>query len=557
MKSHLRTLLELELRLTWRRMLDSVTQEGKRPGMVLVLFAIPLAFLPLVGLLFTFAYTWQQAFNFLNQPGAALVVPLSVAQLAVVFFGMGHLLSLFFFDTQLPTLLAYPLRPRAIALSRFLVVVAGEYLTALLVAGPFLLAYGLWGDPPWTFWLLVIPLVLILPLFPLALGALLAVLFVRALGQWVHRETLRVFGIAAATVVSVVLVLFINRVSYDFGVPSGEGMGGNPQTILALLRQHDWLQGAGSWLPLSLWEARVLSGHAGWPLDVFFLVAVHAIILGLFWVSLESFFFSAFLGLQASDHRRRFRVFPLGGALQPRSMAKALFWREAVLITRSPILLLNTLVAFLLPLIIAIATGTRSWKGISFADPQLEALVPWAPFGAAAAASFLWAVSGIPLLSLSKEGRYTWISLALPAPAQSQVAAKTLFGVLAGLPFALLLSLPLPLILPLSWPMAAFTALLNLLAIAIAHGLGLYLDMERPFLTWTDPQQAVKGNTNSLILLLLYALLVGAMALLMYLAHALSLPLLPVFTLLLLLVAAGGYGYLLGRALKAYAQLAG
>ncbi|MBT9258907.1 MAG: M20/M25/M40 family metallo-hydrolase [Clostridiales bacterium] len=93
--------------------------------------------------------------------------------------------------------------------------------------------------------------------------------------------------------------------------------------------------------------------------------------------------------------------------------------------------------------------------------------------------------------------------------------------------------------------------------IAIAHGLGLYLELENPFLTWTDPQQAIKGNTNSPILLLLYLILVGAMALLMYLTHALSLPLLPVFTLLLVLATAGGYRYLLRRAAEAYARLGG
>ncbi|MBT9258908.1 MAG: hypothetical protein KM310_03985 [Clostridiales bacterium] len=340
MKSPLRTLLELELRLTWRRMVDSVTQEGKRPGMVAILVLIPLAFLPLLGLLFTFAYSWQLAFNFLNQPGAALVFPLLAAQLAVVFFGMGHLLSLFFFDTQLPILLAYPVRLRTIALSRFLTVLAGEYLTVLLLAGPFLLTYGLWGHPPSTFWLWVIPLVLILPLFPLCLAALLAVFLIRVLARWVHRETFRVLGMAAATVLTLAFVYFINRVSYDFGLAAGQGMGGDPAAVLELLRQHDWLQGAGSWLPLALWEARILSGHPGWPLDLLWLLVVHVVILGLFWLSLEGFFFSAFLGLQEGDHRRRFQASALGRALQPRSTVRALLWREAVLILRSPILLL-------------------------------------------------------------------------------------------------------------------------------------------------------------------------------------------------------------------------
>lgn len=131
-----------------------------------------------------------------------------------------------------------------------------------------------------------------------------------------------------------------------------------------------------------------------------------------------------------------------------------------------------------------------------------------------------------------------------------QIQAKLLHGLLFNL-INLAIITGIMIWLELATPRNLVLVLVGGLLISLVTTYtGLLIDVMRPNLTWTDPQQAMKGNINGLFALLLNLVLAavtgGAAGLLYWLAPPAFLPgLLAVLAL---------EGWLLGRATQALAE---
>jgi ABC-2 type transport system permease protein len=134
----------------------------------------------------------------------------------------------------------------------------------------------------------------------------------------------------------------------------------------------------------------------------------------------------------------------------------------------------------------------------------------------------------VPSSAISREGRWFWISRSLPVPPRVQVQAKALHS---------LLFVVINLIVVTAATVWMGLATPRNLAVVLAGGLligvvttysGLLIDVVRPNLTWTDPQQAMKGNLNGLFSMLVnlaIGLVTGGVAALLYfLARPILLP---------------------------------
>jgi len=171
---------------------------------------------------------------------------------------------------------------------------------------------------------------------------------------------------------------------------------------------------------------------------------------------------------------------------------------------RVPLYVLNGFSASLIVPIIFVF----GFRGI-MSDPDMIRLLD-AIYATGNAAFFTaLAVAGLAVLvtalnttaasAVSREGRYLWISKVIPVPPEKLVQGKILFAAVAAAVSALPMLVLFAFALRMRPVHLAEVLVLTGLGSAVSVFIGLLVDLARPFLTWTNPQQAVKSNLNVII----------------------------------------------------------
>jgi len=165
----------------------------------------------------------------------------------------------------------------------------------------------------------------------------------------------------------------------------------------------------------------------------------------------------------------------------------------------------------LIPLFIFIPMATGG-LGVEGFDLSGTAHLPWTPVVLVAIVFGLNSTSAIPSSAISREGPWFWISQSLPVAPRVQVHAKVLHSLVFNA-LNLIIVVAAAAWLGLATPRnLAFLLTGGLLVSGLAGYIGLLIDVLKPTLHWTDPQQAMKGNINSLIALLVNLAVTGVTA---------------------------------------------
>ena len=475
------------------------------------------------------------ALHTIGQESALILLGVIAGQALVFVFGFFYVISAFYFSNDLERLISLPLRPNEVVASKFLVVIVNEYFSIMPFVLPVFLGYGILAHAPLEFWILLVPVYLLLPVIPLAVSALLAIALMRVVNLTRKKDALIIVG----SLVLIGLNFFIQMRTH------GES---DTAAIARLLTERDGLvQIIGNRFPPSVWASRSLSlGFSPEGIGQLGLLAAvsAAILFGMVALS-EKLFYEGAIGLSEITSRRRklSRLEMERSITQGRGPLRAILDREIKIMNRTPVYLLNgVLVGVLVPALLIV--GVRSSD-----DNPLGVLVSAAESGhtavlilvLAAFAIVCGCMSGTASSSFSREGKYFWISKIIPVSWRRQVAAKFLHSYLVslvGIVAALIGSL---VVAPVSGSALAAAALLSLVGAVPLNAAGLWIDLARPKLKWTNPQQAIKQNLN-----VVFAMLAGAAYLVVcgFLAHFLLRTGLPgsfVYSALLLIAAATGW----------------
>jgi ABC-2 type transport system permease protein len=439
------------------------------------------------------------ALHAIGQESALIVLGVIAGQALVFFFGFFYVISAFYFSNDLERLIALPLRPNEVVASKFLVVIANEYFSIMPFVLPVFLGYGILARAPLEFWILLVPVYLLLPVIPLAISAFLAILLMRVVNLTRKKDALIIVG----ALVLIGLNFFLQMRAH------GEG---DAAAFARMLTERDGLvQMIGNRFPPSVWASRTLSlgfspqgmGHLALLSGV-----SAAVLFGVVALS-EKLFYEGAIGLsEITSKRRRLSRIEMERSVAPgRGPVRAILDREIKIMNRTPVYLLNgVFVGVLVPALLIAGAGTSDDNPLGLLIEAAEAghaavLI----LGIAAFAVVCGCMSGTASSSFSREGKYFWISKIIPVPWRRQVAAKFLHSYLVsvvGIAAALIGSV---VIAPVPVPALAAAALLALVGAVPLNAAGLWIDLARPKLKWTNPQQAIKQNLN-----VVFAMLAGA-----------------------------------------------
>lgn len=463
--------------------------------------------------------------SFIGQGSAVLVVPVALSQVLVLMFGIYYLTSLYYFSNDIDLLLALPLKPGTVLLTKFGVVLIDEYLTIALAFFPAVAVYGIRSAAPAYYWPTAVMVFVLLPLIPLALSSAFTLGLMRLIRPRRSRDMLQVMG-------GVLAVAFYFVI--QFGAAAGARGDGEEAVRRMLGAPNGLAQAVLSRFPLAAWPVRAMAdaGSVSGLAALAGLVSATAVSLGLLYLLGERVFYG---GLMASGGH--VAVPPRMGARRVsrrgrgshsawvrgtaelvwkrRSPFRALLWREGAMLARNPVflmtVLINTLmvpVALILPPVLNGDLRRLAFLPEWYEQATLQYVIAFAMAGIVFLVS---AVNAVASTAVSREGRFFWVSRIIPQPARLQILAKLSHAHLYSLAVAALVFGAGWIVFSLKATAVLAGVVLSVPSSLAAVSMGLALDLLFPRLGWTDPQKAMKGNPNAAIgFFLAGALLAGS-----------------------------------------------
>lgn len=504
-----------------------------------------------------------------GNPELVVFAALLAAWILQFVLGIPLVLAVLFFSKDNTLLMTLPVRPMDIVLSKALYIMGILLPMQLFFFLPGVIIYaqgmeavaaaGGVGITSWPlFWGSTLLYGLAGPLVPMALAMLAVSLLIRLVNITRHKTAVELMGLFLTLVTIIGMQLLLTR-----SMTGGDGEVADPQALAGLARiLTDNLYSA---LPPITWAARGFSAPLSFLSGLLFIAGVSA--GGLFLV--QALYLRSLSRHREGGGGRRIQpteppaleshspgtgpgkntspwehgAAPSGSAiLRPRSPVTALVSREwKVLSSQSTFLFEGMAQVAIFPLMLLILGITMPADFLEMIpqmgiDPGLLNLIL---FGAII---LMLCLNSVAPTSLSREGRLFALNTILPVQANHQVLAKLLFHYILFLP-ALVLDLILAVILLGMQPLSLFWALPGGLGlVTLFFSLGLSLDLRRPLLTWTNPQQAMKQNMNVLLAMGLDVLILGIVAAILYGLYSLGVSWILIGVILSLLSLAAGAG---------------
>ena len=481
-------LLRLHLSDLWgiNRLRHSEEKRGRRRiiGMaVLALILTPVFLLYIVG-----------AAMVLVTLGLASYIPalmLLVSALLIIFTTFMKSSTLLFGGNDHDILASLPVSGRSILASRILTLYIHQLPFSLLIMLPSLIVYAIFTHPSAAFYILSLPLTLLMPLIPIVVSAAVGAL-ITWLGSCFRHKSLM------TTVLSVLLVVVLIVGPSLLSGRTAELLEGGDLTALTAVLEPSLRALTGAYPP-AVWYAGALGGNVASLLC--FLLA-NAVFFFLFLVVMDRYGDALRRAVTARGRSgRQIR----SSDFKTSSAFAALYKKELKRLFSSSIYLMNTTVGGLLAVIFSVMVFFVPIDKVfgSFGIPADASAVQITAI-AALVVSLALSIMSTTSAAISLEGRNVWLLQSLPVTTQTILHAKSAVDLTIKLPCIVLSALLFTIGLKLNiWSFCTFLAV-PLVYSLFASQVGLLMDIRKPNYTWTNEAQVVKQGLS-----VLFSMLVG------------------------------------------------
>ena len=428
-------------------------------------------------------------------PAIAILVSSAFALVVGLFQGLSEL----FQGKDAPFLAVLPLTSRQVFAARLTTLYLSELALDALLCLPAFVLYAMGTGSAMPVMLTALPTLLLLPLIPLGIVALVASLLMR----------LSVFARNRDSVTMALSAAF--AIAYSLCVTMTNASDSDPaKAMIALLSQQGILDRLSRFYPPMQWATQGFTGNIG-MLVLFALVSVAAA-AGVILLVGPGYLNQALSSSEKTVvHRKKSKGthWEKHGTL---ATLHALEWRE---ILRTPAWAYNSLIGVLMfPLMIAVGMFT----GVSRGDPQglagfRQMLLNVDPGYIALVVSgvlmFGSMVNPAVSTSISREGSRWPFALTFPVRQRTRFAAKLLVGLEINLVCSLMIAVVAWFIIRLNMPWLLAALGISFLVGLAAAAISLWVDALHPHLQWASEMEAIKKNFNQVYGMLLWVVLVA------------------------------------------------
>ncbi|HOI45352.1 MAG TPA: hypothetical protein PLX50_07060, partial [Candidatus Aminicenantes bacterium] len=423
----------------------------------------------------------------LGQESALLTLGILAGQLFILLFGLYYVISAFYFSRDLEMLIPLPLKPFQVMTSKFVIILANEYLTVMIIVLPVFITFGVLSGGGLSYWAAAALIYAFLPVIPLAIVSLLVVAMMRIVNIGRKKDVLILAGSLVLIAAGLAAQTAMSRYSGSAGPDA--------QAMTAFLASPDsLLNRIGAGFPPSIWATKALaSGFSRTGLAHLSLFAGTSLLLLVLMVIIsEKLFYGGLIGLgEIAAKRRALSQVQMSRKISSgRRPVRAIFVREWRIMNRTPIFLLNgVLVVLLVPLIFILMAKTGGGGNNAFLRAVMTSAKPFHMILATAAfMTICGSLNGTSSSAFSREGGQFWISKVIPVSARDQVKAKFMHSYAIALLGILSASFAAAFFFHARPAVLAPAAALALAVAFILTAAGMIIDIARPLLDWTNPQ---------------------------------------------------------------------
>lgn len=516
--------------------------------------AILLALGEVIGIYTFLMYQLYSGAAMINAPQMILTMAAICSGLIVLIFGIFYIIGTLFLARDTEFLASLPLSQGSVFMTKFAMVLLGEYPFAFFLMLPPVIIYGIGTQKGVIYYILAIICTLLLPFLPLVISAFLALLLMNIVSRSKRRDMITIIGSI------IMMVLFIGGQNYLMSrMPENR-----EDFLMALLQSSDAIiEFMGRAFPPSIWITKVLSSggvDSAWNL-LFLVAATIAAFLAVYLLA-------SFIYQRGATAQLETRSAPGKTKLTYRrsSQVFTIFKNELLIILRTPIYALNSLVVvFMAPLLLAIPFFGGNFSN----DSDLQFIFQFLGNNDSQAILMLVSAGIITLLvminpavstTFSREGKNIWVLKTIPVKPVVQVYGK----LLAGYSISFVATLVTIVIAIFLFKINVLTAIMILILCSLAlvpvSSIGLYIDLIRPKLQWNNPQEAIKQNMNAMLAMLIGFLAVSVFGIAGFLVTILITNIYAMFGIMVLILSAVSYICLLvldKTADKAYWKIEG
>lgn len=470
----LKILLRRQLQETFTYLFRKRTSAGTRKRSPLLIIILAVYIVGVFGFLF---------YNL----SAALCAPLVSVGLAWLYFcllaimatALGVIGGIFTLYNSLykakdnDLLIAMPIRPGAILLSRMIEVYGLTLLFEALVMVPAIIVYFTVVPFSALSLLLCILSLLLLPLFALTISCILAWIIAIIFSRIRTKNGSIVRTVLSLAFLAVYFYFYSKANSYIQQILANpDGVGRSMRSIMYPLYKMG-LGNTGDVLSFVIYALIVLA-----------VFAIIYIILSIGFISLST----TNLGSAKTKYKeKKFTAAKTDSALQR---------REFIHFKSSSVYMLNcalgTVFLIVLAVFLVIKGGTIAEVFSMFGD-----FLPF-PLVVCAVICFVITMNDITAPSISIEGKSLWIVRSMPVSSWSILKSKLKLHLIITIPPVLLCSLS-SFFATRSLPAALLTALCTCCFTVLCAGIGLFINLKMPKLDWTNEVYAVKQSSSVLI----------------------------------------------------------
>lgn len=420
------------------------------------------------------------SFAMIGQPELVITYIFVGATLIAFFMAIPLIISIFFYAKDLSLIATLPVKKDTVIFAKLTTVYVYLFGMSVLLFGPAVYFYA-FGEGIMLMRLIMgLIAMIMLPVFPMILGTLLIMPFMGFVGGKSKRNLMILVGNLVFLVVIIGFQMVISRATMD------------PENLMSMLSQEDGLMNIiGQKFPPSIWLTKMVRGS--W-LDTLMFMGMNLAFILLLKFSSNKLYENALIkyNQQSTSQVKNGKA-----NYSQRSKKSLLIKRHIGIIIHNPTFLLNTVMTMFIPVLLFIiytATGIMDLETLQ--NPMLEPYALYIFIGIIVSPSIMGSLSAT---AITREGGAFWETRALPISVRDNISARVQTTILLNVISTVSLALLTFWILPLGILDIALALIVSMVAIVLFSTVDLFINIERPFLHWTNPTAAVKNNLNIMI----------------------------------------------------------
>ena len=489
--------LQIKLKLRFNRFTGD-SQGKSKTKIALMLFLILFVVVELGALYVLLLNGIMDVALLMEQPEALLTMILAVGLMLTLVFGIISMMSNLFYSRDIEFLASLPLRPRTVFAAKFTMTLLGEIGIMLILFIPGMIIYAMHVPVGILFFIKALLIAIAAPAIPLAIGAILVIPLMRLVGLFKNRNLAATIG----TLLLFVLIMLASM-SLSFVASGGSDM---TNTLNTLLGPNGLITLFSRIFPPSLWGTLAIAQSGVESLLYLLLfIGVSAVMLALATMIASALYARGVAAQLESAKKRHAKKGNAAATSKSSSAFRAIFTNEWRVLLRTPTYAMNSVSMILVgPIMVVFFLLTGNSEVFDALDTLASqgGSTPLVILIGALFAALFASVNTAAATTVTREGRMFYILQTAPVPPEKQVLAKFMACYFISFAGAVVMG-----IVMIFMKIPAGPALLSaLLAAVICYAtcaFSVALDVRKPRLDWSSPQQAMKQSFNSVMSLVI------------------------------------------------------